>query len=109
MERREFIGAVTATALGGAPAAQTTPKETRKGDMVYRHLGSTGEEVSVIGPGGHHVNRQKDETDSIAIISSAVDAGVTFLDNCWDYHGGVSEVRMGQALQDGYRQRVFPM
>src|SRR5207248_4755928 len=64
---------------------------------------------SVIGLGGHHIGRQKEEKESIKIIRSAVDAGVTFMDNCWDYHDGGSEVRMGKALQGGYRKKVFLM
>jgi aryl-alcohol dehydrogenase-like predicted oxidoreductase len=121
MQRREFIGAVTATAAAGAlpvgtaePAGRPDtppqrPKETRRGDMLYRQLGTTKEEVSVIGLGGHHIGRQTDEKDSIAIIRAAIDAGITFMDNSWDYHDGGSEVRMGKALKDGYRKKVFLM
>src|SRR5262249_7563774 len=82
-------------------------KETRRGDMLYRQLGGTKEEASVIGLGGHHIGRQKDERDSIAIIRAAIDAGITFMDNCWDYHDGGSEVRKGNALKAGYRQKRF--
>src|SRR3989440_10383427 len=85
------------------------PKETIRGDMRYRPLGRTGQEVSVIGLGGHHIGRQKEEQESIAIIRAAIDAGINFMDNCWDYHDGGSEVRMGKALRDGYRQKVFLM
>ncbi len=121
MQRREFIGAITATATVGTLPAEADepqrtldapperPKETRRGDMLYRQLGSTKEEVSIIGLGGHHIGRQKDEKDSIAIIRAAIDAGITFMDNSWDYHDGGSEVRMGKALRDGYRKRVFLM
>ncbi len=77
--------------------------------MRYRQLGSTKEEVSVIGLGGHHIGRQKDEKDSIKIIRTAIDAGINFMDNCWDYHDGGSEIRMGKALRDGYRKKVFLM
>src|ERR1700712_1064412 len=121
MQRREFIGTITAAVATGthAEATGTTqpnsesplerPKESRRGDMIYRQLGSTKEEVSAIGLGGHHIGRQKDEKDSIAIIRSAIDAGITFMDNCWDYHDGGSEIRMGKALRDGYRKKVFLM
>src|SRR4029077_9387298 len=78
-------------------------------EMRYRPLGRTGEQVSLIGLGGHHIGRQKDEKESIAIIRAAIDAGVNFLDNSWDYHNGGSEVRMGKALRDGYRKRAFLM
>ena len=84
-------------------------EETVRGEMRYRPLGRTGEEVSVIGLGGHHIGRQKEEKESIRIIRAAIDAGITFMDNCWDYHDGGSEVRMGKALRDGYRKRVFLM
>jgi predicted aldo/keto reductase-like oxidoreductase len=83
--------------------------QVKRGDMLYRQLGSTGIEVSAIGLGGHHIGRQKDEQDSIRIIRTAIDRGITFLDNSWDYHGGGSEVRMGKALRDGYRDKVFLM
>jgi aryl-alcohol dehydrogenase-like predicted oxidoreductase len=78
-------------------------------DMIYRALGSTGEIVSAIGLGGFHLGMQTDENESIQIIRSAVDRGITFLDNSWDYNQGASEIRMGKALQDGYRQKVFLM
>jgi aryl-alcohol dehydrogenase-like predicted oxidoreductase len=77
--------------------------------MRYRPLGRTGEDVSLIGLGGHHIGRQKEEKESIEIIRAAIDAGVTFMDNCWDYHDGGSEIRMGKALKDGYRKKVFLM
>ena len=93
----------------GDPARLERPRETKRGEMLYRQLGRTGEEVSVIGLGGHHIGRQKEEKESIEIIRSAIDAGVTFMDNCWDYHDGGSEIRMGKALQDGYRKKVFLM
>jgi aryl-alcohol dehydrogenase-like predicted oxidoreductase len=80
-----------------------------RGEMRYRQLGRTGVEVSLIGLGGHHIGRQNEEKESIEIIRSAIDAGITFMDNCWDYHDGGSEVRMGNALRDGYRKKVFLM
>ena len=83
--------------------------ETVRDGMRYRRLGSTGEQVSAIGLGGHHIGRQSDEQDSIRLIRSAIDAGINFMDNCWDYHDGLSETRMGKALQGGYRDRVFLM
>jgi aryl-alcohol dehydrogenase-like predicted oxidoreductase len=74
-----------------------------------RPLGRTGVNVSIIGLGGAHIGKQKDEAESIRIIRSAVDRGITFLDNCWDYNDGKSEERMGKALVDGYRQKIFLM
>src|SRR5256885_12235585 len=77
--------------------------------MRYRPLGRTGEKVSAIGLGGHHIGRPKDRAEGIRLAGSAIDRGITFMDNCWDYHDGESERRMGEALRDGYRQRVFLM
>jgi aryl-alcohol dehydrogenase-like predicted oxidoreductase len=77
--------------------------------MPHRALGRTGEKVSAIGLGGYHIGKQADENESISIIRSAIDRGITFMDNCWDYNDGISEIRMGKALLDGYRQKVFLM
>ncbi len=77
--------------------------------MQYRELGKTGEKVSVIGLGGYHIGKQQDPAESIRLIRSAVDRGITFFDNAWDYNDGLSERRMGQALHDGYREKVFLM
>jgi aryl-alcohol dehydrogenase-like predicted oxidoreductase len=78
--------------------------------MIYRTLGRTGERVSAIGLGGYHIGKPAlAEQDAIQLIRQAVDRGITFLDNCWDYNDGQSEVRMGKALAGGYRNRVFLM
>lgn len=77
--------------------------------MIYRTLGKTGEKVSAIGLGGAHAGGGPDPELSTRIIRSAVDRGITFLDNCWDYAEGECERRMGNALRDGYRQKVFLM
>jgi len=79
-------------------------------EMIYRTLGSTGEEVSAIGLGGWHLGlKHVDEQLSFRIVRSAIDRGINFMDNCWDYNDGISEVRMGKALRDGYRSKVFIM
>ena len=90
-------------------AAVPGTAQARTGDIPYRTLGRTGERVSAIGLGGYHIGVPKDEQDSIKLIRTAVDRGINFLDNCWDYHEGKSEVWMGKALRDGYRQKVFLM
>src|SRR5919204_1384338 len=77
--------------------------------MEYRTLGTTGERVSAIGLGGAHAARPQDSAETTRIIRMAIDQGITFMDNCWDYAGGEAEVRMGTALRDGYRERVFLM
>ena len=84
--------------------------DTAPQGMLYRTLGRTGEKVSAIGIGGWHIGLPHvDEQLSIRIIRTAVDRGINFMDNCWDYNDGVSEIRMGKALRDGYRDRVFLM
>ncbi len=77
--------------------------------MQYRTLGKTGERVSAIGLGGAHVARPQDPAETTRLIHGAIDGGITFMDNCWDYHGGQAEVKMGHALRGGYRERVFLM
>jgi predicted aldo/keto reductase-like oxidoreductase len=85
-------------------------KRARHPDMLYRTLGSTGEEVSAIGLGGWHLGlKQVDEQLSFRIIRSAIDRGFTFMDNSWDYNEGLSEIRLGKVLRDGYRDKVFLM
>jgi predicted aldo/keto reductase-like oxidoreductase len=86
-----------------------TQAQIKKGEMLYRTLGNTGEEVSVIGVGGYHIGKPQDEQAGIRLIQTAIDSGINFMDNCWDYHDGGSEIRMGKALQNGYRDRAFLM
>jgi aryl-alcohol dehydrogenase-like predicted oxidoreductase len=78
--------------------------------MIHRRLGHTGEQVSAIGIGGWHLGLEKvDEQLAIRIVRSALDEGINFLDNSWDYSDGTSEIRMGRALRDGYREKAFLM
>lgn len=117
MNRREFLK--TSSLAAGAiimqrlvdfeHAALAASAETRRGDMIYRRLGSTGEDISIVGVGGSHIGKQTDPQESIRIIRAAIDSGITFMDNSWDYNQGASEERMGNALQDGYRDKAFLM
>jgi predicted aldo/keto reductase-like oxidoreductase len=140
MKRREFISGAAAAATvlsatattaaqASAPrsgenqatepssksAAARIPRVTHpgtlRGEMLYRELGSTGEQVSVIGMGGSHLGQATvPEEDAIRLIHEGLDRGINFLDNCWDYNEGRSEVRVGKALaQSGYRQKAFVM
>ena len=78
--------------------------------MIYRTLGSTTEKVSAIGVGGWHLAlKHVDEQLSIRIVRNAIDRGINFMDNSWDYNEGESERRMGKALGDGYREKAFLM
>lgn len=117
MERRDFlktaVAAAAASAATGAAGAQASKASnqthSQSPDMIYRQLGTTGEMVSAIGLGGFHIGKQADPAESISLIRKAIDSGITFMDNCWDYNNGTSEVRMGNALRDGYREKVFLM
>ena len=140
MKRREFIsGAAAATTLFSAaagaagqasnatngvdpltePSSKTaaariprvTHPGTLRGEMLYRELGSTGEQVSVIGLGGSHLGQATvPEDDAIRRIHEGLDRGINFLDNSWDYNEGRSEERVGKALSQGsYRQKAFVM
>ena len=102
MNRREAL--TTLASLGVALGAA----EAQSGGMIYRTLGKTGEKVSAIGLGGAHIGRGTAE-QATATIRSAVDRGITFMDNCWDYVNGDAERNMGVALRDGYRKKVFLM
>jgi aryl-alcohol dehydrogenase-like predicted oxidoreductase len=104
MTRREFLDAALALIATPAAASGAASRE-----VARRKLGNTGVEVSCIGLGGYHIGMQRDAAESVRIIRRAVDSGITFLDNCWDYNGGESEIRMGRALRDGYRARAFLM
>ena len=106
-DRRKFMQGVAALSAVAALNAQNSSPDSN--GVIYRTLGSTTERVSAIGIGGAHLGKQTDENESIRIIRSAVDRGITFLDNSWDYNEGASELRMGKALRDGYRQKVFLM
>jgi len=106
--RRHFLQASTA----GLAAASLTATvvfgdgEVNAGRIPLRPLGSTGEKVSLIGLGGHASTNpgKMSEAESVKLIQRAVDEGITFLDNCWDYHDGVAEERMGKALSEGGRR-----
>ena len=139
MERRSFLqgAALAAGAVAsGAPAhADTGPTPgpalpgtanrpvdpsalplvtdpgTLKGEMLYRKFGRSDEMISAIGLGGFHIGKSAlTDDESVKLIHKAIDRGITFMDNCWDYNEGRSELRMGVALeQGGYRQKVFLM
>ena len=123
MDRRRFIQGALATGIaagslkamaegqGTKDIPKTTDAGQKKGDMLYRMLGKTGERVSCVGFGGSHFAKAKiEEKESIRLCQSAVDRGITFMDNSWDYNLGQSEIRMGKALaQGGRRNKVFLM
>jgi predicted aldo/keto reductase-like oxidoreductase len=84
--------------------------ERNEAGMPVRELGSTGLKVSIIGfGGGHYCRKHLDEAASVRLVQAAVDEGVTFMDNAWEYHDGESERRMGKALEGGRRDKVVLM
>lgn len=138
MRRREFLsGAAVVTAFGVHASAEAQAVGTKssgsdgelsrsgtadriprvknvgtlRGEMLYRQLGSTGVEVSVIGMGGAHLGRPEvSEDEAVHLIHQGLDRGINFLDNSWDYNEGRSEERVGKALShSGYREKAFVM
>ena len=128
MERRRFLKQAAAAAalaglknaagqkvgdgaeLQGAAAHGPSPVVATVNGIGRRKLGRADAEVSIIGIGGYHLGLASvTEQDAIAIVRRGLDEGINFLDNCWDYNAGVSEERMGKALQNGYRDKAFLM
>jgi predicted aldo/keto reductase-like oxidoreductase len=128
MERRNFLkqvaaaaavtgidstkghGAFSDTGLSGAAAGVPAPLVRSEQGIGRRKLGRADVEISIIGIGGYHLGLSRvNEQEAIRIVRSALDRGINFLDNCWDYNGGASEERMGKALADGYREKAFLM
>lgn len=108
--RRSFLGGLAAGVTGGMAGlpllnAATTP--AAKGDMPYRALGRTGEKVSILGMGGWQFGRMASEEESTRFIRTGIDEGINYIEAAWDYHSGLSEYRLGKALMDGWRKKVF--
>ncbi len=141
MERRRFIqgaaGAAMGTMAAGGPADAVTGSATmtdasalpvtrpgdpadlpfvtdpgeKRGEMLYRRFGRTGEMISAIGMGGFHLGKSAvTDAEATRLVHEGIDRGITFMDNCWDYNHGRSEMRVGAALSEGgYRAKVFLM
>ena len=101
MERREFLKAAAVVGVAAAATAnlgmEAQTALASSAEMQYRPLGRTGERVSVIGLGGYHIGVQSDPAESVRLIRTAIDRGINFMDNSWDYNDGASEKRMGDA------------
>src|SRR5208282_1623074 len=94
ISRRGFLGLAAASIFMAHAEPQSPRSESRNG-IPYRTLGRTGEKVSLVGLGGYHLGKQADPQESTRIIRMGLDEGINFLDNCWDYNDGESEIRMG--------------
>lgn len=110
--RREFVqeaaAALSVAALAEQVVAQTTAASAA--GVPTRELGKTGQRVSIVCLGGWHIGAIKDENEAVRVMHAAIDEGVNFFDNCWDYHDGHSEEVMGKALaMDNRRKKVFLM
>lgn len=110
MRRRRFIK-MSAAALAGLSVGFPLASTKRTDALPYRILGKTGLEVSLLTVGGHAIGIRRELTDkeSVRLMRTAIDEGINFFDNAWEYHDGRSERWMGKALQDGYRQKVILM
>jgi predicted aldo/keto reductase-like oxidoreductase len=107
LTRRDFILlALASSSL--SPWMVTAMAQGATGEIPRRALGSTDEKVSIVGIGGYHLG-VPDESEAIKIVHTALDSGINFLDNCWDYNNGISEERVGKALKNGYRSKAFVM
>jgi aryl-alcohol dehydrogenase-like predicted oxidoreductase len=111
--RRTFVqgaAVLTASALANPRLGFAgQPPQTGGSDQVpQRELGKTGVQVSALGVGGYHLGSTKDQQEANELVARALDAGINFFDNCWDYHGGLSEERLGAALK-GKRDQAFVM
>jgi predicted aldo/keto reductase-like oxidoreductase len=109
MQRRKFIQGTAASGVLGTINGNVNTTVGSKQGVPYRMLGRTGEKVSLVGMGGFHIGKEISESEAIQLIRSAIDRGINFMDNSWDYNNGESEIRMGKALRDGYRGKVFLM
>ena len=96
LPRRGFLETVGGLTIGALVANKIFAADERSGDMIYRKLGKTGERVSAIGLGGYHIGVPPTEEESARIVRAAIDRGITFMDNCWDYMDGKCEVWMGK-------------
>jgi predicted aldo/keto reductase-like oxidoreductase len=112
--RRTFVkgaAVLTASALvnPGLGLAGQGQQNTGSPDQVpQRPLGKTGVQISALGVGGYHLGSTKDQQEANELVARALDAGINFFDNCWDYHDGLSEERLGVALK-GKRDQAFVM
>ena len=110
IRRRTFFGVAGVVALSACKrndASSAALHEGKvsppsaQGTMPQRPLGKTGVNVSIVGLGGYHLGNVDGEKEAARMVHAAIDRGMTFMDNCWDYHDGLSEARMGKALADG--------
>ena len=108
--RRDFlkVGAGAMAGISGVGEGTAAPAGKAPG-MIYRKFGSTGVDISAIGVGGHHLGDVPTLDEAVQLVHQAIDAGVTFFDNAWEYYNGKTETILGRALRGGRREKVFLM
>ena len=112
--RRQFLALTVAGASiagGSIPLLAkegAQPRAEPTGEMQYRTLGRTGQKVSIVGLGGAHIGMRVDEDDGVRIVRTAIDHGINFMDNCWDYNDGDSEVAHGQGAARRLSRQGLP-
>jgi len=107
--RRDFLKAAAASLATAQFGSSVLAAQQPGADgLPKRPLGDSGEMLPIVGLGGYHI-RLADDKEALAIIDEAIDNGMTFFDNSWDYHQGASEELMGKALSGGKRDKVFLM
>ena len=111
--RRDFLkvgaGAVAAISGVSGMAERTAAPAGKATDMIYRKFGSTGAHISAIGVGGHHLGDVPTLDEAVQLVHEAIDAGINFFDNAWEYYNGKTETILGRALRGGRREKVFLM
>jgi uncharacterized protein len=120
LSRRTFLKSAALAGAGSLAAREaaaetrsssqeaTMPNQSSSGQVPRRPFGHTGEQVSILGVGGYHLGSAKDQQTVNAMVGKAIDAGINFFDNAWEYHEGEAEERLGIALQ-GKRDKVILM
>jgi len=108
LSRRKFLKGSVAMGVGARLVTRPLAAEPEVESPIV-NSGKRVKKVSIVGIGGSHMEKKPTEDEAIRIVRTALDSGINFLDNCWDYNGGASEIRMGKALRDGYRQKAFLM
>src|SRR4051794_2602450 len=108
LPRRDFVRTAAAGVAAGLILGRNASAENSGDAIPMRPLGKTGAKVSALGIGGHHLGDAPTGEEVIAIVHMAIDAGVNFFDNCWEYYNGRSEDWLGRALK-GRRDKVFLM
>jgi len=110
LRRREFLGTVGGLSIATLISQGLFAADEHQGRHDLPETGAHRANAwSAIGLGGYHIGIPQEEQESVRLIRSAIDRGINFLDNSWDYMDGKCEVLMGKALRDGYRQKVFLM